>query len=93
MRPDEYGFLTAGTCPYCGAGFGNNYKHDESCLINLPDHRPLFIEAWKKGRKDYLATKGRVPDAAASDMGDNTVKAYVMGITCVKNHPEQASRC
>lgn len=88
MPYDEYGFMSHNSsCPHCGAGMGNNYKHDPDCLINLPAHgKGESMEAlgpfWRRGKEDHARLGGKPDDSVTAGMEKHQWEAYFMGFRC-----------
>jgi hypothetical protein len=81
--PNEYGF-TSSSCPRCGAGQENNYEHDADCLINLPDHRELFVSTWVNGFNACHLLDGNALSAAESDMAEETAGCFIKGVSMAR---------
>ncbi len=76
MQGSEYGwFHPKNTCPCCGAGTHNSYRHDENCLTNIPIE---LMPTWRDGWNARIYRGDTAAERAAYAMGLNCKEAEII---------------
>lgn len=77
MSQSGYLACQSGVCGCCGASSENGYKHDGTCLINVPI---AAMPLWRQGFVDFKA--GKIKPTAPGPSGIT----YMLGVRCAENN-------